>query len=794
VNLNEQKFYDALSDLFVGAKVEGKGGYVNLMKIKSNYYKKVLEQFKKKVDSDPVLQSSFREEFFDKLYDFFHRYFSETGSVFFVKTTPYQRIYERVYSPNKDVVLFWKTHMLYYIKSDILFKSIEVEVEDEKLGTFYFFFDVGELEQKQNNEKRELVFKFKEIKTEGDSENNKKVIVLTVEYSQRGTKTKKDEILKNIRKQGIKITEEILDKALRVFKKQSEVDYFINKDAKKFLEEQLELYLHQLLLKEENKFGQKRLDQIKAIKIYAKKIIAFISQFEDELVKIWNKPKFALNANYVITLDRLTPEIIQKLAKHPGMKEQIKEWQELNIVNEDFKFEDIFENGLLGTDIKEEYKHLPIDTKYFKDLELEILNLFEDLDEALDGRLIKSENYQALVTLLPKYKEKVQTIYIDPPFNTGKDFAYVDRFQDSTWLTLMYDRIKLGREFLKDTGSFWLHLDYNANYLGRELLNNIFNKNNFINEIIWSYEWASTVKDRFANKHDTIFWYSKLDKWIFNLDEVRVPYTLEQLKGYKKDEKGYYTQDSTGKKWYAHSKGQLPKDVFEIGIISRSAYERLDFYTQKPEKLLARIIKAASNEKDLILDFFAGSATTQAVAHKLGRKWLGVEMGEHFYTVDIPRMKKVLAGYLSGISRDLKKEGELNVGGFFKYYELEQFEDTLRKMRYKDYEMDTLFTEPTKIFEHYILVGDQKLALSEVIQEKEGERLDIDFDKLYKNIDWPETLSNLLGLPIKKIKKGAVVLKDGDKEKEVRFAFKNMSKEEKIEFLKLIKPLIWWGE
>ncbi len=131
VGINEQKFYDALSDLFVGAKIEGQGGYVNLMKIKSHYYELVLQKFKEEVDNDPLLQDSFREEFFDKLYDFFHRYFSETGSVFFVKTSPYQKIYERIYSPDKDVALFCKTHVLYYVKSDILFKNMEVEISDE---------------------------------------------------------------------------------------------------------------------------------------------------------------------------------------------------------------------------------------------------------------------------------------------------------------------------------------------------------------------------------------------------------------------------------------------------------------------------------------------------------------------------------------------------------------------------------------------------------------------------------------------------------------------------------------
>lgn len=93
---------------------------------------------------------------------------------------------------------------------------------------------------------------------------------------------------------------------------------------------------------------------------------------------------------------------------------------------------------------------MPVDTRYFKDLELEILGLFDDLDNSLDGWLIKSENYQALSTILPKFKEKVQTIYIDPPYNTGSDeFIYNDKFQHSSWLTMLENRLRLARELMR---------------------------------------------------------------------------------------------------------------------------------------------------------------------------------------------------------------------------------------------------------------------------------------------------------------------------------------------------------
>ena len=100
-NINENKFYEALENIFTGANIEGESGYVNLLKIKSQYYKLILEKFKEQVDAESIIDDSFKEEFFDKLYSFFEKYFSESGSVYFVKTANYQRVYEKVY--NKSV-------------------------------------------------------------------------------------------------------------------------------------------------------------------------------------------------------------------------------------------------------------------------------------------------------------------------------------------------------------------------------------------------------------------------------------------------------------------------------------------------------------------------------------------------------------------------------------------------------------------------------------------------------------------------------------------------------------------
>ena len=149
----EQQFLNALRDIFVGAKVEGDSGYINLMRIKSRYYEQgVFPRLQKDINEALKPFPDFREELFDKLYTFFQRYFSESGSIYFRYTALHQNIYEKVYTDDRDVMLFWKTHMLYYVKTDRIFISLKVEVDGIK-----FFFDAANMTLKRANEKRQDV-------------------------------------------------------------------------------------------------------------------------------------------------------------------------------------------------------------------------------------------------------------------------------------------------------------------------------------------------------------------------------------------------------------------------------------------------------------------------------------------------------------------------------------------------------------------------------------------------------------------------------------------------------------
>ena len=205
-----------------------------------------------------------------------------------------------------------------------------------------------------------------------------------------------------------------------------------------------------------------------------------------------------------------------------------------------------------------------------------------------------------------------------------------------------------------------------------------------------------------------------------------------------------------------------------------------EFPTRNSEILLKRVIESTSNEGDLVMDFFLGSGTTTAVAHKLGRKWIGTEMGEHFYTVILPRMKKVLAYDKSGISKekDVKeKYNEKNAGGFFKYYELEQYEEALNNCVYED---SDIFTSSNKSpYEQYVFLKDEKMLKALEI-DYQNNKVKVDLDKLYENIDIAETLSNLTGKWIKKVRENEVEFEDG-----------TIINTEDLDY-KFIKPLIWW--
>lgn len=844
----EQEFYEALQGIFIGAKIEGEGGFINLMRIKAGYYSQIEKLLKEDINKAVAKYPAFREELFDKLNSFFHRYFSSNGSVYFNTQAFHNDIYEKVYSSeDKDVVLFWKTQMLYYVKTDRIFRSMPVEFDGLK-----FYFDASQMENKKANEKRALYFEIKQIRED-------ETIVFTVKYSERGTKTKSDEILKDLKKKNIKITEELLEKAFRIFEKQSEVDFFINKNANAFLQEQFKLWSYQYFWEGAKEWSGDRVNQLQILKSIAFKVIDFISQFEDELVKVWNKPKFARKSNYVLSLKTLKSFISESefreiskivylnLDKNTDYREDIIQTvreiykqplqkiyvSKVSIENRVFKLEyiKVFDdeskrkeylaknkkekifNGVLFDRAKKiegflatysagslarevELEKIYIDTKYFDidftDDMLALLSKNRSLDDILDGYLIKSENYQALNSI-DKFNNKVKLVYIDPPFNTeGSSYAFIDKFKDSTWLSMMIDRIQITKnKYLVNDSSFYIHLDHNCNHLGHLLLNDIFKKEPD-KEIMWNTgEALSGFKTQALNwirQHDTIFYYSK-EKPLFNKMWVKNDDASVEGLGWLdlfKDDDGelfIYKYKNNENKLSKHkiqkvdikAIGDMWNDVLSLMYTQNMTRENWgEDNTQKPENLLRRIIQSSTNERDIVFDYFVGSGTTVAAAHKLNRKWIGVEMGEYIERIVLKRMKTVIFGDIRPkLSEDLNWQG----GGFFKYYELEQYEDALKNCKYSAGDLFNKTSE--KAYEDYVFMKDEKM-LSALEIDYKNKKVKVDLKKLYPDIDIAETLSNLTGKWIKAIKDGEVEFTDGSKVNTKELDYK------------LIKPLIWW--
>jgi DNA modification methylase len=274
-------------------------------------------------------------------------------------------------------------------------------------------------------------------------------------------------------------------------------------------------------------------------------------------------------------------------------------------------------------------------------------------EENWENMLIWGENKAVMNSLLEKYAGKITLIYIDPPFATGEDFnlkiqigeegesleglAYKDKWRNGldSYLEFLYERLVLMKELLDSKGSIYVHLDWHISHYIKLIMDEIFGIENFRNEIIWSYP-AASVKTRhfFIRSYDTILFYSKSDDYVFNDDpNIYMEYSNRVKNALKKDEHGvfYYRGGShNGKKLsrkvYVEQDGIFPRDVWnDVPYIRANTSEYQGFSTQKPERLLKRIILASTNEKEIVADFFCGSGTTLAVAEKLGRAWIGCD-------------------------------------------------------------------------------------------------------------------------------------------------------------------------
>lgn len=195
------------------------------------------------------------------------------------------------------------------------------------------------------------------------------------------------------------------------------------------------------------------------------------------------------------------------------------------------------------------------------------------------------------------------------PFEVVSSHRYSDEMSLDHYLSFLYERLAEMHRTLSPTGSLYLHLDFHAAHYGRLLLDELFGPEHFLNEVIWAYDYGGRARDRWPRKHDNILWYAKSDRWTFNIADIdRVPYMAPGLVGPEKA-----------------AIGKLPTDTWWLTIVPTAGPERTGYPTQKPLKLLERIIRASSNPGELVADFFCGSGTTGVAASRLGRRYLLVD-------------------------------------------------------------------------------------------------------------------------------------------------------------------------
>ncbi len=355
------------------------------------------------------------------------------------------------------------------------------------------------------------------------------------------------------------------------------------------------------------------------------------------------------------------------------------------------------------------------------------IEFFDENGELAQNLLIKGNNLLALHTLKSKLAGKVKLIYIDPPYNTGNDsFTYNDNFNHSTWLVFMKNRLEVAKDLLRDDGVIFVQCDDNEQAYLKVLMDEIFGRENFVNTIVWRKTDNQANIGQIARVKEYIILFSKN---IHSLKLNKINLSEKAIKEYRySDEKGkfrrailldktrgrhtydvktrsnkilngpwmitqenfleldkgneiYWTtsgdEQPYGKIYLHESNGQIPNDFWNIeggtnqqaGLHLEELFQERKFDFPKPELLLKRIIEIATQENDIILDYHLGSATTCAVAHKMNRRYIGIEQMDYIEYISKVRLQKVIEGEQGGISKAVNWNG----GGSFIYLELKKY-------------------------------------------------------------------------------------------------------------------------
>ena len=482
---------------------------------------KVVELRKRLTSTTSV--DSLEQEVYSHLANFFKRYYKDGD---FISLRRYKRDVYAIPYEGEEVKLHWANHDQYYIKSSEYLKNYGFKLPDGKAVKF----ELKEASTEQNNNKeqsgKERRFQvFSELPLEVSEDGKTLVVNFTFEEHDKKVSQNKlnedavDNLVKLIPQDFHAVLEKrptdknknrtLLEKHILDFTARNSFDYFIHKDLGGFLSRELDfyiknevLYLDDINTDNEQDFTS-QLSKVKAIKQVAQRIITFLTQLENFQKKLWLKKKFVVSTNYCISLDRIPEKYYKEIAKN---EVQLEEWKEL------FKIDQIKDDLLsakfsepITIDFLRNQPALLIDTKFYsEEFKNQLLAEFDDIDKGISGLMVNSENFQALNLLKTKFKKAANLVYIDPPYNTdATPILYKNDYKDSSWLSLLRDRMVLGKQFLKnETGVFSAAIDDIEVANLSKLLVQEFNNYELKKAIVQHYPGSGTGRSNITRTHE----------------------------------------------------------------------------------------------------------------------------------------------------------------------------------------------------------------------------------------------------------------------------------------------------
>ncbi len=778
---------------------------------------------------------------YDLLLTFFSRYYDKGD---FLPKRRYSKN-EKYHLPynGEETYFYWVNYDQYYIKTYETIRDYSFIIGDNK---FNFIIEKGDSENEKGNNKEQrkrypiftgcinrlnglirISFNNRSL-TESEEKailetTNKQSITLEtiIQYNAYLMRSSKElQSFQDLFESHKLITDEKTEKTeldfhLSKFIGRNTSDYFIHKNLSAYLQNELMDFIKNEVISlnfENLESLQKTHFKIQIFKKISEKIISFLSQIEDFQKRLWEKTKFILKTDYLITLDLIHEDYYPKIIENQA---QINHWQDLNLLDvnnplrnhpqeslekktskkqsgnasldsfapnrDNVKEKKENKASMLNKSIEYLKSHpsLMLDTKFFDDdFKLEILSKIQDLDKKIDGILMNSDNFHALKMLLGKYNHQISCIYIDPPYNTGNDeFIYKDGFQHSSWLSMMHSRITLANSLLSEKGLFFTSLDDHEIYHFKLLMDKIFGEENFLANVIWYSTKSVTNTALISLSHTYTPIYAKnLEYYTKNRTEFRLTEDGEGFSNPDNDPRGPWKADNfqvggwrpnqqyeivnpkTGKTYKPNPGNSWKNDyttylelvkenriVFgvkgdagpmrkrflseakERGKVTHTMWIDLDttsnatknlknmfgeavFNNPKPTNLIERILQLAVKDKEIVLDFFAGSGTTAEATIRLNnqektkRKYILVEMGSYFDRVLKSRIQKVI--YSDNWKEGKPENGQSTKNHIIKYHYLEDFEDSIRNIRFKDTQGTVIQSDDYKL--NYMLDYESK--------------------------------------------------------------------------------------